>query len=221
MRVSRGKTSAMIDAAELAETLRDYPLVAIDVGAGKGHFLYRLARRNPYLFCIGIEPLAANVEKNAIRSLRKPSRGGLDNLLYVIGSAEDPPPELAGSADQLFVLFPWGSLLRGLLESEDAVLGGLISLCKPWARVEIVINRSLFQPPVSKEVEDLPEPSPSFIREKLAVEYAKMGLVAVESRPLLLDSSSTDWPATLWARRLSGRGVAASHIRLRRRGGPV
>ena len=48
-------------------------------------------------------------------SSRRASRGGPPNALFVVAAAERVPEELHGVADELTILFPWGSLLRGVL----------------------------------------------------------------------------------------------------------
>jgi 16S rRNA (adenine(1408)-N(1))-methyltransferase len=78
----------------------------------------------------------ANAAAMAVASRRAaaaPRRGGLPNALFVVAAAEALPPELDGLADTVTVHFPWGSLLRGLLRADPAVMTGLTRLMRPGA----------------------------------------------------------------------------------------
>ena len=48
----------------------------------------------------------------------------LPNALFVVAAAERVPAELHGLADELTILFPWGSLLRGALALDERRRGG-------------------------------------------------------------------------------------------------
>ena len=56
------------------------------------------------------------------RDARPPARGGRPNALFVVAAAEAPPRELIGLADEVRILFPWGSLLRGVLGQDNRLL---------------------------------------------------------------------------------------------------
>ena len=51
--------------------------------------------------------------------------------MFVLAAAEAPPCELSGLADLVTVTFPWGSLLRGVLGLDEAVVEGLATLVAP------------------------------------------------------------------------------------------
>src|SRR5690606_22030096 len=99
-----------VDAAELAGIMAGYDRVAIDIGTGDGRFAYAYAADHPDTFVIGLDPVKEAVREFSGRARRKPARGGLPNLIYVMASIEQPPAELAGRCDILFVNLPWGSL---------------------------------------------------------------------------------------------------------------
>ena len=50
------------------------------------------------------------------------------------------PLPLAGRADLVTVLFPWGSLLRGALGLDDWALSGIASLLAPGGRLEVLAS---------------------------------------------------------------------------------
>jgi 16S rRNA (adenine(1408)-N(1))-methyltransferase len=61
-------------------------------------------------------------------------------VLFVIANASALPSALAGLAAQITINFPWGSLLRGLVEGEPALLTGLHALARPGAVLETRLN---------------------------------------------------------------------------------
>src|SRR5262245_36825241 len=74
------------------------------------------------------------------RAARQPARGGLPNALFVVAAAESPPAELTGLADEIRILFPWGSLLRGVLGRDPRVACGITALARPGARVSAIVS---------------------------------------------------------------------------------
>jgi len=50
------------------------------------------------------------------------------------------PPEVFGLADEVRVHFPWGSLLRGLLDGAPAVVGPIAKLMKPGAELRVLLS---------------------------------------------------------------------------------
>ncbi len=79
----------------------------------------------------------------ATRAARKPLKGGAPNARFIVAAAEALPPELAATADLVTVQFPWGSLLRGIVRGEAAIVGPLAGLLKPVADAELRLLISL------------------------------------------------------------------------------
>ena len=71
---------------------------------------------------------------------RPARRGGLPNARFVVAAAEALPPELDGCADALTIHFPWGSLLRGLLDAEPGIVSGIARIARPGAVVTILLS---------------------------------------------------------------------------------
>jgi 16S rRNA (adenine(1408)-N(1))-methyltransferase len=65
------------------------------------------------------------------RAARTIDKGGLPNLLFVVAAAEAPPDLLRGHADEVLIVFPWGSLLRGALALDEATAAGIAALVAP------------------------------------------------------------------------------------------
>jgi 16S rRNA (adenine(1408)-N(1))-methyltransferase len=78
--------------------------------------------------------------ESSLRAARSERRGGVPNVLFLVAAAEHPPPELCDLADELTVLFPWGSLLRGALCLDEVAAAGLAGLVRPGGRVEIFVS---------------------------------------------------------------------------------
>src|SRR5688572_26206092 len=98
--------------------LSSRPHVVVDVGTGDGRFVYEAARLDPEALYIGLDPDADAMAEYAYRAGRKPARGGVENLLYVVASIEQLPVELESIAHQVHVNFPWAALLRGVILPE-------------------------------------------------------------------------------------------------------
>jgi 16S rRNA (adenine(1408)-N(1))-methyltransferase len=79
----------------------------------------------------------AEASRRATRSARK---GGPGNTLFVLAAAESLPCELEGLVDAITVHFPWGSLLRGLLEPEPRILAGVSRLLRPGGELSLLIS---------------------------------------------------------------------------------
>ena len=91
-------------------------------------------RVRPDVLFIGTDAIADN--------LRDASRRAARNIVFARLSLEDAPAELAGLADMLTVLFPWGSLLRAVAHAEREALQRLRALSKPGAAVRFVFELS-------------------------------------------------------------------------------
>lgn len=128
----RGKTSAQIDADALAASVAGYGDVLIDIGTGDGRYVMHVARTCPEWFALGVDACREN--------LRKASRKAPSNSLYVIANALALPTELDAMASRVTINFPWGTLLRGLLDGEPVLLDGLLAIARPGAALEIRLN---------------------------------------------------------------------------------
>jgi 16S rRNA (adenine(1408)-N(1))-methyltransferase len=112
----------------------------VDLGTGDGRAVLARARREPGALVVGIDASAAGMAESSLRAARSEKRGGLPNVLFLAGAAECPPIELYGIADEITILFPWGSLLRGTLALDDAVAAGIASLIRPGGRAEAFVS---------------------------------------------------------------------------------
>ena len=132
METIRGKVSREITFDELTERLAKYNDVSIDLGAGDGRFVLRMAEQHKDTFFIGIDSCRENLRVN--------SRTKLPNALFVIASAQALPCELNGLASHVSINFPWGSLIESLLNDDASLLNGILRVTRPRATMEIHLN---------------------------------------------------------------------------------
>jgi 16S rRNA (adenine(1408)-N(1))-methyltransferase len=111
---------------------RQFRAVHVDFGTGDGTFVRRMARAQSDVLFVGVDAIADN--------LRDASRRGASNALFGRLALEDAPGELAGFADRLTVLFPWGSLLRAVADADSSALARLRGVCKLGAEVRFVFE---------------------------------------------------------------------------------
>jgi 16S rRNA (adenine(1408)-N(1))-methyltransferase len=203
MIIVRGKATEQIDAATLRARAAACDGVTIDLGTGDGRFAYRYAIEYPQRLVIGIDPVRENLREMSARAARKPDRGGAPNALFVVASIEQSPPELHGIADEIFVTLPWGSLMRGIIVADDAVLAAIASMARAGAALRIVLNTRIFDDPVPVEVRDLPEVTPDYVRDVLSPAYARHGIEITSAR--WMEAEEVAAIGTTWAKRLSHR----------------
>jgi 16S rRNA (adenine(1408)-N(1))-methyltransferase len=112
----------------------------IDLGTGDGHAVVAAARADPTALVVGIDASVAPMAEASRRAARPAAKGGLPNALFVVAAAESPPPELRARASLVSVLFPWGSLLRGILGLDQRAAGGLVALVAPNGAIDALVS---------------------------------------------------------------------------------
>ncbi len=176
--------------------------IILDIGTGDGRFVYACAHQNPKKFFIGIDANARPLEKVSEKIHRKPSKGGLPNVLFLQSSVEDLPSELDGVADEVHVHFPWGSLLRALATGDRAVLRNLRRVCSAGALLEVVIGLDPERDRTEIERLGLETISAAHIDSVLVSRYKEAGFEVLETGTFL----ASEWSRiqTSWAKRLKG-----------------
>jgi 16S rRNA (adenine(1408)-N(1))-methyltransferase len=208
MHIVRGRKTSVITAEALRPILAGYEGVTVDLGAGDGGWGYRYAAGHPERFVIAVDPVRENMREWSAKASRKAGKGGLANVLFVVGSVESPPEELRGIADEVFVTLPWGSLMRGIILGDEVVLGGIASFAKAGATVRIVLNTRIFDEPAPAEARDLPEVTPEYVMGTLGPAFSRAGMRVVGSR--WMDADEVAAIGTTWGKRLSHRAPPRS-----------
>lgn len=177
--------------------------MVIDLGTGDGRFVVETARRHPAKLCLGVDANPRPLEKVSERIHRRPAKGGLPSVLFVQAAVEDLPEALDGVASEVYVHFPWGSLLRAVAAGDPVVLGNLRRICAPpGALLRIVVGVDPERDRTELERLRLEPMSLATIDSVLAPRYREAGFEIQERRAL----SASDWARleTSWAKRLRG-----------------
>ena len=112
--------------------IKAYDRIILDLGTGDGRYARTLATRRPRWFVIGVDACREN--------LREHSQTKLQNLVFVIASAQDLPRELDALVSHITINFPWGSLLESLLDGDPKLMCGLKSVSRPGADLDLRLN---------------------------------------------------------------------------------
>ncbi len=137
-----------------------------------------------------------------MKATRKPSKGGLPNVLFIQAAVENLPKELNETADEIHIHFPWGSLLRAIVAGDENVLQNLRRICAPDCFIEIVIGIDEERDKSEIERLELPQLSPNYLEDVLIPKYETAGFLVLEKG--ILSSSAWSKLETSWARKLQG-----------------
>jgi 16S rRNA (adenine(1408)-N(1))-methyltransferase len=203
-----GKRQHPLTSEQLAGLASGYERRLIDVGCGDGRYVLRQARADPACLCIGLDANADAMRESAWRAAAKPARGGAPNAIYIVSSVEGLPDDLVGIATRLTIQYPWGSLLRILIEPDLPLLEKIARLAVAGAPFSVLINLAVFDDPGYAARLDLPPLDESRFRSALVPAWASVGLAveSVETEREAAEASSS------WGKRLvkgSGREVLA------------
>lgn len=186
--------------------------IVIDVGTGDGRYPYEHARADAASFHIGIDPDADALSEYAYRAARKPARGGVANVAYIVAAVEGLPPELACTATLVTVVFPWQSLLRGVLLPEPAVLAAIAGLATPEGRFELILCYDPQHDQAALAGASLARLDEAYIDAVLTPAYAAAG-IAIDGRRRLEPDEALALPSTWGRRLLHGRAREVFRVR--------
>lgn len=114
--------------------------MVVDIGTGDGRFVLAAASAAPEQLVIGVDAVPAAMAEASRRAARQPRKGGLPNALFVVAAVEALPAELDGRASVVTVHFPWGSLLRGIVGADPAVMHSLARITAPGAELRAMLS---------------------------------------------------------------------------------
>jgi 16S rRNA (adenine(1408)-N(1))-methyltransferase len=122
------------------------------------------------------------------------------NALFVPAAVEELPAELDGLASEVFVQFPWGSLLRGVAGGDELVTRNLRRICSLNARLHVTLGLDLERDRYEWKRLELPEISGDYIERVLRTRYQQVGFRIVKTERV----SATDLAQrySSWAKRL-------------------
>ncbi|MBR3438875.1 MAG: 16S rRNA (adenine(1408)-N(1))-methyltransferase NpmA [Clostridia bacterium] len=196
-----GKTAKTIQKQELDEITAKFGKICIDIGTGDGRNIYRKAKNDRETFYIGLDPVKDNMEEIAVKIAKKPEKGGLDNALLVVSTAENLPDELCGIADRVTVLFPWGVLLEGIVKPEEEFINAVKKAAKSGAEFEFITTYSANCEENMMEIRGMPELSLDYFNGEYKEKLRQFGLTVLNTE--LLDNEFVKGFDSKWARRLA------------------
>ena len=200
LRVGRGKESFPLTDEEFESLAHDYEDLVIDVGTGDGRFVLRMARERPQSLVVGIDPVQGAMAEVARRASAKLTRGGVANALFLVASAEALPSALSSKASLVSVNYPWGGLLRTLVQPDPAGMRALVGLLQPGGRFVALLNASVTDDRDYRERLGLPPLEDAHVDERLVPGWEESGLVDVSWHRLGTDEEPAHH--TTWGRRL-------------------
>jgi 16S rRNA (adenine(1408)-N(1))-methyltransferase len=187
--VVRGRSIVRLPASPFRERAAAAARVIVDLGAGDGRLTYRLARAHPDWLCVAVDACAAAMRRLSSKAVRRAARGGAPNALFLLAAAESLPGALEGMADEITVQYPWGSLLRAVIEPDPAILRQIARVGRPGARLRVRLNVSAVRPAHGEAVAWM-----SRAEARLQAGYGTAG-IRLDSCGLVRTEAETSWSA--------------------------
>lgn len=176
MKVLLGNKIKDMHKDDLNKLIKNYKYVIADIGTGDGGFVYKNAKENPCCFYIGIDSNERNLLEYSNKINKKISKGGLNNVLYVLCNAEDLPYELTNISDKIFINLPWGSLRDGLIKADKKLLKSIKSISKNGCIAEICTTYSNEYEENEIKTRDLPKLNYEYFFNVLKPKYDSYGI---------------------------------------------
>jgi 16S rRNA (adenine(1408)-N(1))-methyltransferase len=184
METIRGKKSLELDLNGFTDRLTNYNHIVLDLGTGDGRYVRTLAERHPHWFVIGVDACREN--------LREFSQTKLQNVLFVIASAQELPRELDGLISHISINFPWGSLLESLLAGDVRLTRRLAAISRSAASIDLRLNGGA-----------LAEAGKTLEAGADRIHYNLLKAGWELARPVMMDASSLKKFPSTWAKRLA------------------
>lgn len=200
MKILKGKQIIEINQASFDAFKIRFKQVIVDIGTGDGEFVYKLAKSNPENLYIGIDATAENMHAYSVKMTRKPAKGGLDNLLFVVANAAQLPQMLHATANAIYINLPWGSLRDGLVKADYDILENIRCIAKIDAKLQVLITYSPKYENQEIENRKLPILSLSYFDDIHAL-YQDFGLYL--RKTTLLNNDALKKVGTKWANKLA------------------
>jgi 16S rRNA (adenine(1408)-N(1))-methyltransferase len=148
---------------------------------------------------IGIDPDHKGLIEVSSKTIKKSAKGGVKNALFVLANITDLPDELTGVANQVFINFPWGSLLTGIVLGEKQIWNNIKKICQKNAVVDILVGYD--KQTETKQTAGLPVLTIEYIKNELAPKLESIGFRLIKIQRLSSNVLKT-YPSK-WAKKLS------------------
>lgn len=177
--------------------------IVVDIGTGDGKFVYELAKQNPNTLFIGIDTNRNNVVKTSLKTIKKKSRGGVKNALFVPASISQLPEELYERANQVFINFPWGSLLHAIATADENALQEVCKIMKNGASLDIIFGYDVHTDTSEIQRLQLPDLTEAYLNAELIPGFELLGFT--NTKCIHLNTGKLqNYPST-WAKKLRER----------------
>jgi 16S rRNA (adenine(1408)-N(1))-methyltransferase len=201
MNVVQGKKTSYMTRERLDVLVAQHQGVTVDLGAGDGRFALNAALAAPERLFIAVEQDRAQLADVSARAAKHASRGGVPNVLFVAASARQMPRALDRVADEVLVMLPTGSLLRGILTADPAVIDGISYIGQKGARIKIALSTRLVDQAEREESRTLPDVTPLYTRDIIAPAFVAKGVRVSKAR--WMEPGELAKLGTSWSRRLA------------------
>ncbi len=199
----KSKKSEQLAVHSLQELAKNYKYTHIDLGTGDGLFAWRLAKQKPDTFVIGIDASRESLREGSSRAIKKPSRGGTPNAIFICMNILEMPVEMVDIADSISINYPWGSLLQAVTEPREKVMQQFLNLAKSKCHFDFYINMQVFEDDKRRDDLNLPEMNSEELMTHLTKSYTKLGL-KILSKKYIPAGGKVDVAST-WAGKLTRR----------------
>lgn len=148
----------------------------MDLGAGDAKNALRLARLRPETLVLAVDATADAMIEQSVRSTKKPERGGVRNIIFLVADINTLPRALNGRVNNLLITLPWASLLRRLVVGDASTLQSLRRILTPDGSLTIVLNLDPLHQRVPRKLEDLATTDLKSMEDRMRSRYAEQGL---------------------------------------------
>jgi 16S rRNA (adenine(1408)-N(1))-methyltransferase len=177
---------------------KEYEEVIIDLGTGDGRFVYKSATENPTKLYIGIDPAEKQLEIYSKKAAKKK----LYNALFLVGSIEVMPFDIPEFADKIYIILPWGSLLKNIVEPGPENISKITKLLKTEGNLHIILGYDpQFEPSETKRLE-LPEINYEYLRSTAIPKMEEYGNLSLQQQKTIATDELFDFETT-WSKKLT------------------
>jgi 16S rRNA (adenine(1408)-N(1))-methyltransferase len=171
MRVLKGNKIEDWTKDTLTKALTGFTKVVLDLGTGDGTFVLKSAVQNPEVFYVGMDPADKQMKIHS----RDVQRKKLKNVVFVVGSIELMPVEFEGVFDEVYVNYPWGTLLESFVKPVENNVVNVKNVLKDGGKLEVVFGYDVGLEPGEVRRLELPELSLDYITDTLSKKYLDLG----------------------------------------------
>ena len=122
-------------------------------------------------------------------------------MLFVLSDAKNLPLELKNLANQVFINFPWGSLLRNLVCVESKLWDNIRLICQKGALIDIILGYDERYEKDMLERENLPILNLDYLKDEMKPKLNNLGFRVLTIRPIK-NSDLKNYPSC-WAKKLA------------------